>query len=30
MEAKTHAGAAASDEDLVSNEYLTFTLGSEE
>ena len=30
MEAKTHAGAAASDEDLVSSEYLTFTLGSEE
>ena len=30
MEAKTHAGTAASEEDLVANEYLTFTLGSEE
>lgn len=30
MEAKTNAGTAASDEDLVASEYLTFTLGSEE
>lgn len=30
MEAKTNAGTAASDEDLVSSEYLTFTLGTEE
>lgn len=30
MEAKTHAGAVVSDEDLVASEYLTFTLGSEE
>lgn len=30
MEAKTNAGTAASDEDLISSEYLTFTLGTEE
>jgi purine-binding chemotaxis protein CheW len=30
MEAKTHTGSPASEEDLVANEYLTFTLGSEE
>jgi len=30
MEAMTHAGGAAADEELVASEYLTFTLGSEE
>ncbi len=30
MEAMTQAGGAASEEDLVASEYLTFTLGSEE
>lgn len=30
MEAKSHGNAATGDEDLVSSEYLTFTLGSEE
>src|SRR5574343_1638272 len=30
MEAMTHGGTVAGDEDQVANEYLTFTLGSEE
>ena len=30
MEAMTHGGSATSDDDSVANEYLTFTLGSEE
>lgn len=30
MDAKTHAPAAEGEEELVSREYLTFTLGSEE
>lgn len=30
MDANNQAGAAASDEELVASEYLTFTLGSEE
>lgn len=30
MEAMTHGSGAASDDDSVANEYLTFTLGSEE
>jgi purine-binding chemotaxis protein CheW len=30
MEAKTHAGTASGEDDLIASEYLTFTLGSEE
>lgn len=30
MEVTTHAATAMADEDLVANEFLTFTLGSEE
>lgn len=30
MEAMTHAGGVASDDDQMASEYLTFTLGSEE
>ena len=30
MEAKTHGGAAAAEDDLIASEFLTFTLGSEE
>lgn len=30
MEMTTHAGVAKTEEDLVSSEFLTFTLGSEE
>lgn len=30
MEAMSHANVAASEDDLIASEYLTFTLGSEE